>query len=100
MASIARLRTIDRVDYLWRWTRWSACLPEAWRFWAKTIQRLSDHQMERISGITLLYAAAEGEKLKLLPDGRVLIAHAERPLMVRRATGQIERVTPESDPDI
>lgn len=56
--------------------------------------------MERISGTTLLYAAAEGEKLKLLPDGRVLIAHAERPLMVRRATGQIERVTPESDPDI
>ena len=57
-------------------------------------------KMEHRSGTTLLYQAQPGETLKLLPDGRVLIAHPERPLSVRRASGAIERVTPESDPDI
>lgn len=48
----------------------------------------------------IIYTTEPGEKLKMLSDGRTLIAHADKPLRVLYPDGKVERATPENCPDI
>lgn len=48
----------------------------------------------------VIYTTQPGEKLKLLPDGRTIIAHPEKPPRVLHPDGKIEQMTPENCPDV
>lgn len=46
----------------------------------------------------VIYTAEPGEILKLLPDGRTIIAHPEKHPRVLYPDGKIEKMTPENCP--
>lgn len=52
------------------------------------------------SAMKVTYRTKPGEQLKLLPDGRAVVAHPERPPKVVTPDGRVEELTRKNHPDI